>query len=101
MIAKLRELFIKSRHRCGHSDLFNASPRGEPLRLLMTRSASKGPRAIFRRDEARELRAQGVSWRQIARQLGVSPTTVRRVCAERNESQDLCYKPGDRVLLQV
>ena len=59
------------------------------------------PRAIFRRDEARELRAQGVSWRQIARQLGVSPTTVRRVCAERSESQDLCHKPGDRVLLQV
>jgi len=44
------------------------------------------PRAIFRRDEARELRAQGVSWRQIARQLAVSPTTVRRACRDGNES---------------
>ena len=40
------------------------------------------PRMIFRRDEARELRAQGFSWRQIARQLSVSATTVRRACQD-------------------
>jgi DNA invertase Pin-like site-specific DNA recombinase len=46
------------------------------------------PRAIFRRDEAQQLRAQGSSWRQIARQLGVSATTVGRTC------QDLGAIPG-------
>ena len=56
------------------------------------------PRAVFRRDEARELRDQGLSWRQIASQLSVSPTTVRRVYTEKNESQDLCHKSVGRVL---
>jgi len=59
------------------------------------------PRAIFRRDEARELRAQGRSWRQVARQLGVSPTTVRRACQDGNESQNICHKPGDKVLSRI
>ena len=56
------------------------------------------PRAIFRRDEAQELRAQGISWRQIARKLGVSATTVRRACQNQTESPDLCQKPGKGVL---
>jgi len=75
----------------------------EYARLRGTKSGKPvgRPRAIFRRDEVRELRSQGVSWRQIARQLGVSPTTVRRVCVERNKLQNLCHKPGDRVLSQV
>lgn len=34
------------------------------------------PRKIFRRDEAQTLRDRGFSWRSIARQLGVSTTTV-------------------------
>ena len=38
------------------------------------------PRAVFRRDQAIELRAQGLSWRTIAKALGVSATTVRRTC---------------------
>ena len=54
------------------------------------------PRAIFRRDEAREL--QGRSWRQIARQLGVSATTVRRACQDREQSHDPCQKPRESVL---
>jgi DNA invertase Pin-like site-specific DNA recombinase len=75
----------------------------EYARLRGTKSGKPvgRPRAIFRRDEARELRGQGVSWRQIASQLGVSPTTVRRVCTQRNECQDLWHKPGDEVLSQV
>jgi DNA invertase Pin-like site-specific DNA recombinase len=74
----------------------------EYARLRGTKSGKPvgRPRAIFRRDEARELRGQGLSWRQIARKLGVSATTVRRVCTLRNECQDLCRKPGDEVLLQ-
>src|SRR5215472_5837034 len=56
------------------------------------------PRAIFRRDQAQALRAQGCSWRQIARQLGVSPTTVRRACQEQSKSQDPCQKPENGLL---
>ncbi len=37
------------------------------------------PRAIFRRDKAEELRKSGKSWREIADELGVGVTTVRRV----------------------
>jgi putative DNA-invertase from lambdoid prophage Rac len=36
------------------------------------------PRKIFRRDRAAKLRADGLSWREIARELGVPPSTVRR-----------------------
>lgn len=36
------------------------------------------PRKVFRRDRAEELRSKGVSWRQIARELGVPFSTVRR-----------------------
>jgi len=59
------------------------------------------PCVIFRRDEARELRDQGLSWRQSARKLGVSATTVRRAYKDGNESQNPCHKPEDRVLLHV
>ncbi len=38
------------------------------------------PRALFQRDRALELRRQGLSWRKIAKTIGVSPTTVRRAC---------------------
>ena len=57
----------------------------EYARLRGTKSGKPigRPRAIFRRDEAQELRAQGVSWRQIARKLGVGATTVRRACQDR------------------
>ena len=36
------------------------------------------PKAIFRRDEVVALRAQGLSWKQIARKLSTSVTSVRR-----------------------
>lgn len=35
------------------------------------------PKRIFRRDEAAELRAGGMSWRAIAQQMGVPHSTVR------------------------
>ncbi|MFL6450069.1 MAG: recombinase family protein [Bryobacteraceae bacterium] len=40
------------------------------------------PRSLFRVDEARRLRKEGHSWRQIANQLGVPEATVRARCAE-------------------
>jgi DNA invertase Pin-like site-specific DNA recombinase len=36
------------------------------------------PKVLFRRDQVKELRAQGYSWRQIARIMGVSIASVRR-----------------------
>jgi len=36
------------------------------------------PKAVFRRDKIEELRGQGLGWRQIGRELGVSATTIRR-----------------------
>jgi len=37
------------------------------------------PRVIFRRDRAIELRKAGMSWGEIAKELGVGATTIRRV----------------------
>jgi DNA invertase Pin-like site-specific DNA recombinase len=45
------------------------------------------PQAIFRRDQALELRREGLSWRQIARRLGVGMTTIRTAC-EAAEGQE-------------
>jgi DNA invertase Pin-like site-specific DNA recombinase len=38
------------------------------------------PKAIFRRDQVKVLRAQGLSWREIARAVGASIASVRRAC---------------------
>ena len=40
------------------------------------------PKSLFRVDEARRLRNEGHSWRQIATQLGIPEATVRARCAE-------------------
>jgi DNA invertase Pin-like site-specific DNA recombinase len=40
------------------------------------------PAKVFRRDQARALRKQGMSWRAIAAELGVPFSTVRRAMAE-------------------
>jgi DNA invertase Pin-like site-specific DNA recombinase len=61
----------------------------ERVRAGLTRAKQYGtrsgraigrPAALFRRDQALELRTQGLSWRKIAQTVGVSPTTVRRAC---------------------
>ena len=49
------------------------------------------PRAVFRRDEAVALRAQGLSWTTIARRLGTSPSSVRRAC----QGQAECDHPNN------
>jgi len=35
------------------------------------------PARVFRRDQAEEMRAQGMSWRAIAREIGVPQSTIR------------------------
>ncbi len=44
------------------------------------------PRVVFRRDRAVELRRAGKSWREIATELGVGITTVRRAVDEQGPS---------------
>ena len=44
------------------------------------------PRVVFRRDKAVELRRAGKSWREIAIELGVGITTVRRAVDEKGPS---------------
>ena len=36
------------------------------------------PRAVFRQDQIEELKRQGLGWRRIGRELGVSAATIRR-----------------------
>lgn len=59
----------------------------ERVRAGLSRARSQGtksgkpvgrPKAILRRDHVLELRNQGTSWRQIARECGAGVTTVRR-----------------------
>ena len=73
-IAKQERVRISERVRAG---LDRAKQHG-------TRSGNPigRPKAIFRRDEAVELRKKGLSWREISRKLGVGATTVRRACSE-------------------
>src|SRR5262249_36355978 len=57
--------------------------RAEAVRAGQQRARAEGkhigrPRAVFRRDQVADLRAQGLSWRQVADQLGVGVGTVRR-----------------------
>ena len=58
--------------------------RSETIKAGQARARANGrgigrPRAIFRRDQVPVLRAKGLSWSQIARRLGVSQRTVKRV----------------------
>src|SRR6185312_15789459 len=46
------------------------------------------PKSIFRVDEAIRMRGKGLSWRKIAKQLGVPEATVRSRCAE-NRTADV------------
>jgi DNA invertase Pin-like site-specific DNA recombinase len=69
-IAKQERIRISERTRAG---LDRAREKG-------TRSGRPigRPRLVFHRDQVRELRKEGLSWRQIAVRLHASPTAVRR-----------------------
>jgi DNA invertase Pin-like site-specific DNA recombinase len=54
------------------------------------------PRIIFPRDQVAHLRKEGLSWNQIARRLGASPTAVRRVHAEAASVSNACQKAETR-----
>jgi DNA invertase Pin-like site-specific DNA recombinase len=63
----------------------------EHARRYGTRSgrAIGRPRAVFRADLIKHLRESGLSWREIARKLGVSSTTVRRAYKRCQDSDAL------------
>jgi DNA invertase Pin-like site-specific DNA recombinase len=50
------------------------------------------PKVLFHRDQATELRAQGRSWREVARTLGTSVASVRRACQEPLVGSQACQK---------
>jgi DNA invertase Pin-like site-specific DNA recombinase len=76
-IAKQERVRISERVRAGLSRARSQGTRsGKPIGR---------PRAVFARDRVRELRAQGGSWRMIARTLGVSVASVRRACQRSTE----------------
>ena len=83
-IAKQERLRISERVKAG---LRRAREKG-------TRSGQPvgRPKVVFRRDQALELRASGLSWRQIASQLRVGSTTVRRACGALNTE---CRNPEE------
>jgi putative DNA-invertase from lambdoid prophage Rac len=70
--AELEREIIRERVRAG-------------VRAAKARGASLGrPQRVFRRDEARRLRAEGMSWRKIAEKLGVPMSTVIDACRSEN-----------------
>jgi DNA invertase Pin-like site-specific DNA recombinase len=48
------------------------------------------PRAVFRRDQVKDLREQGMSWREIARRLDAGVGTVRRAFADGKTVAEAC-----------
>ncbi len=63
----------------------------ERVKAGVARAKDKGktlgrPRKVFHRDQVEKLRAEGLSFRQIGKQLGISPALAVRVC--RNEQPD-------------
>jgi len=85
-IAKQERIRISERTRAG---LDRAREKG-------TRSGRPigRPRLVFHRGQIRELRKEGLSWRQIALRLHASPTAVRRAHAADIAVSEACRKGG-------
>jgi len=59
------------------------------------------PRVVFHRDQVIQPRAQGLSWRQIAKAMGVGTTTVRKVYQDQMATVDklaTCQNPVAEIL---
>ncbi len=58
---------------------------GERVKAGVARARARGkrlgrPRKVFRRDQVEQLRAEGLSYRQIGKQLGISPGLAFKLC---------------------
>ena len=56
------------------------------------------PRRVFNPERVPELRAQGLSYRQIGSRLSVGEVTVRRVLQARPDATGACQKPAAQIL---
>ena len=67
----------------------------EYARVRGTRSgkAIGRPKAVFHREQVSNLRAAGLSWREIARRLGVGVGTVRRAAGAVTDPTGECQNP--------
>ncbi len=71
-IAKQERIRMSERSRAGLERVRRTGTKsGKPIGR---------PRVIFRRDQVNDLRAQGLSWSEIAKAMGTSQTSVRRAC---------------------
>jgi DNA invertase Pin-like site-specific DNA recombinase len=85
-IAKQERIRISERTRAG---LDRAREKGTRTGRPIGR-----PRLVFHRDQVRELRKEGLSWRQIAVRLHASSTAVRRAHAADIAVSEACRKGG-------
>jgi DNA invertase Pin-like site-specific DNA recombinase len=90
-VAELERSFIVERTVAGREEYDRAYAAGEVGRTKHSRSGKDlpphRPLRVFRRAEARKLRARGMSWRKIAAKLGVPPSAVRRELARAANQQ--------------
>ena len=84
-IAKQEKVRISERVRAGMNRArLEGTETGNPIGR---------PKVVFSREKALELRAQGRSWRKIARELGVSAASVRRACARSGDGSEPGQNP--------
>ncbi len=83
--AELEREIIKERTAAGKAGYDKAYDKGDIGKLRNSRSGknlpSHRPKRVFRRDLAAELRAGGMSWRAIAKQLNIPQSTIRLALA--------------------
>jgi DNA invertase Pin-like site-specific DNA recombinase len=84
-LAKQERIRLKERVKAGldrYRHDYNAGRVGKEVKSKSGKNLPVGqPKRIFARRRVFELRAQGISYRQIARRLGIGEGTVRRVLA--------------------
>jgi DNA invertase Pin-like site-specific DNA recombinase len=69
--------------------------QSEAIRAGQAREAGKKigrPRVVVRGDKVVKLREQGVSWREIARGMGVGVGTIRRAHESALAEREMCHK---------
>ena len=57
------------------------------------------PKAVFPQDQVRQLRAEGLSWRKIARKLRVGVGTVRRASLDPENQPRACQNPTEQIFM--
>jgi DNA invertase Pin-like site-specific DNA recombinase len=79
------------------SDRQGTEDHSEAIRAGQARAREVGkkigrPRVVVRGDKLVELREQGLSWREIARRMGMGVGTVRRAHESALAEREICHK---------